>query len=50
MTQFLNTFYDAQLGYDAYKVKTLSFKFDRTKGRISQFHYMFFPNGVGTCN
>jgi hypothetical protein len=50
MTQFLNTFYNAQLDYDSYKVKTLSFKLDRTKGRISQLHYMFFPNGVGTCN
>jgi len=49
MTDYLNKFYNAKLGYNAYKGKSLSFKLDRTNDRISQLNYMFFPNGVGTC-
>jgi hypothetical protein len=49
MTQYLNTFYNAKLGYDAYKGRTFTFVFDRTNNRINRLHYIFFPNGVGTC-
>ena len=49
MTDYLNTNYGAQLGLDAYKGKSFSFEFDRTKGRTSRLDYMFFSNGVGTC-
>ena len=49
MTDYLNTNYGAQLGFDAYKGKSFSFEFDRTKGRTSRLDYMFFSNGVGTC-
>ena len=50
MTAYLNKFFNAQIKPGGYKHQSLFFEFDRSSKRISKLNYMFFPDGIGTCN